>query len=383
MKKFLIILLVLALILVAVVAFRKTGDTPDPGPGVSTDQPTTQPTGQPTTEPTTQPTGAPTTQPTGQPTEEPTDEPTQVPTDEPGPAPVRFAVLSGPTGVGAAKLLSDAEKGAAINAYDYLIATENSELVAALNKEEVDIATVASNVALNLYNKTNGAVKIIALGTQGVLHILEGSGGDTIHSVEDLAGQTIYSPGQGANPEYILRYLLLQYGLDPDEDVDIVFADAAEIQAKLLSGEIKYAMLPVPAATAAIIKGGGQVRAAVDVTEAWEEMSNGSKLIMTAVVARTEFIEQNPEAVNNFLKEYEASIDFVNNNPDEASEMIAGFGITPNAAIAKQAIPQCHLIYIAGRDMVTAISDYFMELYNVSPDSVGGSLPDSGIYYVP
>jgi NitT/TauT family transport system substrate-binding protein len=112
-------------------------------------------------------------------------------------------------------------------------------------------------------------------------------------------------------------------------------------------------------------------------------MSNGSRLIMTAVVARTEFIEQNPEAVNNFLKEYEASIEFVNNNLDEAAEMIAGYGITPNAAIAKQAIPQCHLVYIAGKEMVSAISDYFMELYNVSPDSVGGSLPDSAIYYAP
>lgn len=384
MKKFLIILVVLALILVAVVAFRQAGEKPDPKPGVSADQPTGQPTEEPDVTPGTEPTDGPASEPG---TEPPASEPVEEPTDEPGgesePPVVRFAVLSGPTGVGAAKLLSDADKGAALNAYDYLIATENSELVAALTKGEVDIATVASNVALNLYNKTNGGVKIIALGTQGVLHILEGSGGTDIQSVEDLFGQTIYSPGQGANPEYILRYLLMQYGIDPDMDVNIVFAEAGEIQAKLLSGEIKYAMLPVPAATAAIIKGGGQVRAAVDVTEAWNEMSNGSSLIMTAVVARTEFIEQNPEAVNNFLKEYEASIDFVNNNVDEAAEMIAGYGITPNAAIAKQAIPQCHLVYIAGKDMISAISDYFMELYNVSPDSVGGSLPDSAIYYVP
>lgn len=385
MKKFLIVLIVLALILVGVVALRDRGE--EPGPGTSTVEPTgtptTEPTGQPTTQPTQQPTQKPTEEPTQQPTAEPTEQPTEEPADEPEKHTVRFAVLSGPTGVGAAKLLSDADKGVALNAYDYLIATENTELVAALNKNEVDIATVASNVALNLYNKTDGAVKIIALGTEGVLHILEGSGGTTIQSVEDLAGETIYSPGQGANPEYILRYLLIQYGLDPDEDVNIVFAEAPEIQAKLLSGEIKYAMLPVPAATAAIIKGGGQVRAAVDVTEAWEEMSGGSRLIMTAVVARTEFIEQNPEAVSNFLKEYEASINFVNNNHDEAAELIAGYGITPNAAIAKKAIPQCHLIYIAGRDMVSAISDYFMILFNVSPDSVGGGLPDSAIYYVP
>lgn len=377
MKKFLAVLLILALVLVGVVAWRSMGDRPG-----QTDVPpvTSEPVGNSTEKPEETPAGQPTSEPTRAPaTEQPTAQPSHVPED----GAVRFAVLSGPTGVGAAKLLSDAQKGETLNKYDCMIATENSELVAALNKGEVDIATVASNVALNLYNKTNGAVKIIALGTQGVLHILEGGGGTDIQSIEDLDGETIYTPGQGANPEYILRYLLGEYGIDPDEDVNIVFAEAAEIQAKLLSGEIKYAMLPVPAATAAIIKGGGQIRAAVDVTEAWEELSNGSKLIMTAVVARTRFIEENPEAVNNFLQEYEASIHFVNNNPDEAAEMIAGFGITPNAAIAKQAIPQCHLIYIDGKDMVSAVSDYFMVLYSVDPASVGGGLPDSAIYYVP
>lgn len=336
-------------------------------------------------------------QPTGSPSpsasqEQPTDSPSPSPSEEPSASPsqsvdgkdtVRLAVLSGPTGVGAARLLSQADADEAANHYDYVISADNSELVAGLTSGDIDIATVASNVAVNLYNKTDGGVKIIALGTRGVLHILEGSGGTDINSIADLVGETIYSAGQGANPEYILRYLLAENGLEPDVDVNIVFADATEITAKLLSGEIKYAMLPVPAATAAIIKGEGQIRAAVDVTEAWEDLYNGSELIMTAVVARTEFIEEHPEAVAAFLEEYEASIDYVNSHVDEAAELIAGYGITPNAAIAKQAIPQCHLVFISGEDMAPAISDYFMVLYSVSPASVGGALPDDAIYYVP
>ena len=369
MKKLIAVLLVLALILVGVVACRSTGGNPTESPEVSSPQPTP---GEATSQP-----------PEESPAVKPTAEPTVEPTQDPQKTVVRLGVISGPTGMGAAKLLSDAEKGATLNHYDYTIAADNTELVPALTNGEVDIATVASNVALNLYNKTDGAVKIIALGTQGVLHILEGSGGTMVESLEDLEGETIYAVGQGANPEYILRYLLQEQGLDPDEDVEIVFAQPAEIQTKLISGEIKYAMLPVPAATAAIIKGGGQVRAAVDLTDAWENSSSGSQLIMTAVVARTEFIENNPEAVQAFLQEYEASINFVNGNMDEAAEMIAGFGITPNAAIAKQAIPQCHLVYIDGRDMSRAISDYFRVLYSVNPAAVGGSLPDDAIYYVP
>ena len=298
---------------------------------------------------------------------------------------VRLAVLSGPTGIGAAKLLSDSDADATVNHYEYTIAADNSELVAGLTGSDpaFDIATVASNVAVNLYNKTDGGVKIIALGTLGVLHILESGGNETVSSVADLAGKTIWAVGQGANPEYILRYVLSENGLDPDKDVTILFADATEVTQKLMTGEAEVAMLPVPAATAAIIKSEGKVRAALDMTEEWDALNTGSQLIMTAVVARTEFIEQHPDAVSLFLEEYAGSIDYVNTNVDDAAELVAGFGITPSAPIAKQAIPQCHLTYIAGKDMGPAISGYYDILWQADPAAVGGSLPDDGIYYVP
>lgn len=335
-------------------------------------------------EPTAVPTPEGTQAPTAQPTEEPSAAPTETPSSVEHPD-IRLAVLSGPTGIGAAKLLDSVDNSPADLAYgnyDYNIYTDNSELVAGLTKGEIDIATVASNVAVNLYNKTDGGVKIIAVGTLGVLHILEGGGGDTVHSIADLAGRTVYCAGQGANPEYILRYLLRETEMDAAE-VKLVFADASEISAKLLSGEIQYAMLPVPAATAAIAKGEGKIRAAIDVTEAWDELGNGSQVVMTAVVARTGFLESYPDLVNHFLTDYEKSIDFVNHNLDAAAELVAGYGITPSAGIAKQAIPQCHLAFISGTDMVSAISDYLLALYSIDPAAVGGSVPDARIYYTP
>lgn len=330
------------------------------------------------------------------PSEEPSVEPAETPSQEPSVQPsdafedpfaglIRLGVLNGPTGVGAAKLLNHIDNNdtyLSYGNYRYSIFTDNSELVAELTKGEIDIATVASNVAVNLYNKTDGGVKIIAVGTLGVLHILEGSGGTSINSMADLAGKTVYAAGQGANPEYVLRYLLQESGLEMGKDVEVVFADATEISAKLLSGEIECAMLPVPAATAAIIKGEGKVRQAVDMTEAWGELKNGSQLIMTAVVARTEYAEEHPALVAAFLDAYKDSINYVVNNVDEAAEWIAGYGITPSAAIAKQAIPQCHLAFIAGADMVAAISDYYSVLYSIDPAAVGGSLPDDGIYWM-
>ncbi|MCD7819425.1 MAG: ABC transporter substrate-binding protein [Lachnospiraceae bacterium] len=294
---------------------------------------------------------------------------------------VNFGVLSGPTGIGAAKLLTDSDNGETENVYNYTIASDNSEIVSGLTTGELDIACMASNTALNLYNQGID-IQVIALGTKGVLHILESGSSEEISSFSDLAGKTIYATGQGSNPEYVLRYLLECNGVDPDTDAEIVFAEATEISAGLISGEIEAAMLPVPAATAAILQSDGSVRDAIDVNEAWDDLGDGSSMIMTAVVARTEFIEDNPDAVESFLDEYEASIGYVNTNVDDAAEMITDLGITASFAIAAEAIPQCNLVFISGEAMEPAIADYYDVLYEADPDSVGGSLPDDDYYYI-
>lgn len=67
-----------------------------------------------------------------------------------------------------------------------------------------------TNAAAALYAKTNGKIQVLAVNTLGVLYMLEN--GDSIQSVADLKGKTIYSTGQGANPEYILNYILEQNG---------------------------------------------------------------------------------------------------------------------------------------------------------------------------
>ena len=200
---------------------------------------------------------------------------------------VHFAVLNGPTGVGAAKLMFDNDTGTAANTYEVEVFTANDQVAAGLTNGEIDIAAVASNVAANLYNKTDGGVRMLAVSGLGVLYILEN--GDTVHSMADLAGRTLYATGQGANPEYVLNYLLTENGVDP-ADVDIQWKTGDEITALMVSGEAEVCMLPVPAATAVQLKN-TDVREALDLSAQWDELRNGSHLTMTTIVARTDFIE--------------------------------------------------------------------------------------------
>lgn len=304
-------------------------------------------------------------------------ETTAQPTQETGDT-VRFAVLNGPTGVGAAKLMADNDAGTTANSYNVEVFTANEQVAAGLTNGEIDIAAVASNVAANLYNKTDGGIQMLAVSGLGVLYILEN--GDTVHSLADLQGKTIYAINQGTNTEYVLDYLLTQNDLDPDKDVDIQWKTSEEVTSLMASGEINLCMLPVPAATTVLMQN-SDVRDAVDLSQAWTDAGAPGTFTMGCVVVRTEFAQEHPQAVEAFLKEYEASINYIKDNPEEGGQLIEQYGIVPKAAIATAAIPQANMIFVAGEDL-KSISSYYEVLFAADPTSIGGSIPDDAFYYI-
>lgn len=297
---------------------------------------------------------------------------------EDGRATVNFTVLSGPTGVGAAQLLSENQGGATLNDYAVTVAAENKEVTDALVNGSADIAAVATNVAANLYAKTDGAIQVLAVNTLGVLYILEK--GDTVHAMSDLAGKTVYATGQGANPEYVLNHLLTENGVDP-AGVDIQWMTAQEVSAKMATGEGAICMLPVPAATALMLQDSG-VRQAISLSDAWDRLDQGA-LAMGCVVARTQFAEENPQAVADFLTDYQASISYMSDeaNLAQAAELVAQFGITPSAAVAAAAIPQCNLTFLDGDGMKDVLTGYYQALYRADPAAIGGAMPYDAFYY--
>ena len=297
-----------------------------------------------------------------------------------GVEPVDFAVISGPTGVGAAQLLTNIEQGNTDLTYNYSVAASNDEITPALINGTLDIAAVATNLAANLSAKTEGGVQVLCINTLGVLYILEK--GDSIHEMSDLKGKTLYAPSntKGANPEHILNHLLEENGVEPEE-VNIEWLTPQEITVKMTTEDAGIYMLPVPAATAVLLKDAG-VREAISLSEAWEETEN-SPLPMGCIVARSEWLEENPEQAELFLQEYAQSIEFVVDeaNRAEASEMIAAHGITANAAIAAKAIPQCNLTFVTGTEMQETLQDYYQVLFQMNPASIGGAMPYDSFYY--
>lgn len=291
---------------------------------------------------------------------------------------VRVGAMNGPTAMGMVKLMDDSENGKTANEYEFSLETGAEVFAPALAKGELDIAAVPANLASILYNNTDGGVKVIAVNTLGVLYVVER--GDGIKSVADLKGKTIYATGEGAAPEFGLRYILAENGIDADNDLSIRWcADTTEALSLIAADESAVAMLPQPFVTAAQSKIPG-LRIALNLNEEWDSLENGSSMVTGVLVVRSEFAEQHPEQLDRFLEEYTASVDYVLENHEAAAELIGGYEIVAEP-IALMALPYCNITCLTAKDMKTALEGYLGVLYDMKPAAVGGKLPDADFYY--
>ena len=295
-------------------------------------------------------------------------------------AEINLYVLSGPTGIGAMNLWAASDAGETKNTYHITMPGANDEVVAALSKGDADIAAVATNLAATLYNKTEGSVTVLAVNTLGVLSLL--SNGQEVNAVSDLKGKTIYAPGQGANPEYILRYVLTGNGLDPDKDVTLRFVgEGSELLTVWQSDPEAVILAPQPVATSILMQN-ENAKTLFDMTEEWDKIAGGdSTLMMGCVIVRNEFLQANPGAVELFLQEYAASIEKAQSDVEGTAALCEQYGLIPKAALAQKAIPSCGLTFVTGAEMKTGLSGYLQVMFDANPKSVGGALPGDNFYY--
>ncbi|MBR1606087.1 MAG: ABC transporter substrate-binding protein [Clostridia bacterium] len=289
--------------------------------------------------------------------------------------PVRVAALKGPTAMGLVQLFETHAED-----YDVLIAGAADEVTPKLIQGQIDIAAVPVNLGSVLYNRTEGQVQLIAINTLGVLYVVE-KGGETVSSLEDLKGKTIYATGKGSTPEYALTYLLAQHGIDIASDVTMEWkSEPTEVVALMAQSENAVAMLPQPYVTVA----GAQVeglRVALNLTEEWDKLDNGSRLITAGIIVRKEFAEEHPDKVAAFLEQFAQSAAFANENVAEAAALVEKY-IGVKAPVAQKALPACNIVCIAGEDAAAILPGYLQTLYDLNPAAVGGALPGEDFYWV-
>ncbi len=317
---------------------------------------------------------------TGAPVTTDAPETTEAPvtTEAPAPEPVamRVVALKGPTGMGLAKLMDESAAEDTANDYTFTLAGDPTQVSASVIKGEVEVACVPVNLASTLYNKTEGKYICLAINTLGVLHILEA--GDSVQSIADLAGKTLYATGQGSTPEYILNYILEKNGIADKVTVEYETEHTALVSL-FANGSVTLGMLPEPNVSAAMVQT-PTLRKALDLTAEWDKVCDTSA-VQGCVIVKKEFAEANPDALKAFMNEYAASVEFVNANVEQAAALCETYGIVPKAAIAKRALPNCNIVFVTGEEMKTDLSAFLGVLFGANPKSVGGKLPGEDFYY--
>ena len=290
---------------------------------------------------------------------------------------IRVAVLNGTTGFGIAPLYCDIQNGIHHNMNAKIDFYADATLVAPLViGGSVDVAAVPTNLAATLYNKTKGGIEVLAVNTLGVLYLIEN--GSSVKSLSDLEGKTVYLPGSGSNPEFVLRTLLELSGLADKVALDFTYATPDELTAAIASGKISLAVLPEPKVTAAMTKN-ASLGVAIDFTKEWKALT-GTELVQGCIVARKAFADEHPVAVANFLKAYEESVGVLNSDAENAASSVVAAGIAANEALVKNALSRCNITFLVGEEMEKSLNEFWGALFKCTPASVGGALPDEGIF---
>ncbi len=293
------------------------------------------------------------------------------------PESIRVGALKGPTSMGLANMEYEDYMGEYTDLMEYYMASQSDEIVTMLVKEELDIALIPANLASVLYNSTEGGVTVIDINTLGVLYVVES--GDSIESISDLAGKTIYMTGKGTTPDYALQYLLSQNGLSTDDLTIEYKSEATEVASILAEDDTAIGLLPQPFVTTAMMSN-ENLRIALDLTEEWDKVADSS-LLTGVTVVRNEFLEEYPAAVEAFLAAHALSVAAGEEDLELTCQRIEELDII-TAAVAQKAYEYCNIVCITGEEMKTALSGYLEVLYNLDASSVGGELPGDDFYYM-
>lgn len=295
---------------------------------------------------------------------------------------LRIGSLKGPTSMGLVELMDQAAKGEAKGSYEFTMVTAADELLGKIVSGDLDVALVPSNMASIIFNKTNHGVNVLNINTLGVLYVV--SSDDSIKSIADLKGKTVYLTGKGTTPDYALQYLLKANGMTTD-DVTLEYkSEPTEVAALLKEKPDAIGLLPQPFVSVAMAQN-DTLKMVLDLTKEWDAVSgeDGGSLVTGVTICRGELFEEHADAIQTFMEEQKASAAFANENVAETAKLVAAAGIIEKAPVAEKAIPYCSITYIDGTDMKNRLYGYLSALYEMDPATVGGELPTKDFFYIP
>lgn len=257
--------------------------------------------------------------------------------------------------------------------YEKIQATD--VLVSMLINSEPDIAMVPTNLAATIFNKGID-YKLAASSVWGTLYLVSS---EDIKSVEDLKGKKIGSLGRNLTPDVVFRYIVSKNGLNPDEDMEIeYFAGAPETAANFIAGKTNTALIPQPVLTKVLMKR-KDAKVVLNIQDEWNKVTGTGSFPQASIIVKSDLYKNSPEVVDNFLRQYKAGIDWLNENPLEAGKYYEALNIGLKAKMLEKAIPACNIKYVQVAEEKEVLENYLNILFEYNPKLLGGKKFDKGM----
>lgn len=293
------------------------------------------------------------------------------------PGTIVIGALKGPTGIGMVRLF-DKPPSLPDDLKLETVAVPSADVMAAkVIGGEYDAAVLPVNMAAKLYS-AGIPIRLAAIVGNGMVSFLTSD--PSISSLADLRGKEIAVAGQGATPDYLLRFLLERAKINPNTDLRLSYSlpypEAAEA---LAAGKIRYAILPEPFATLAL-KVDPALRSPIDLGALWTKATGQASYPMSALVVSDRLAASHPDAVARLLAAYADSIAWVTAHPREAGLLAEKHDLGLKAAIAAAAIPRSNYVFETAAQARPAVEALLSVFLATAPASVGGKLPDAEFY---
>ncbi len=257
------------------------------------------------------------------------------------------------------------------------------ELRAGLTSKTMDALILPTQTAANLFNRGLG-VRLLNVMTNGLLHLVATNEGLT--TIASLRGRTVSVPYRNDTPEVIFRRILIGSGIDPEKDLTLRFVGSPVESTQLLAtGQVDAALLPEPAATAAILgagKGGGgqPLFRTIDVQKAWAEATGLPAAVPQAGLGITDwFAAGRQDAVEALQAGLVRAAASANANPEQAAEE-AFKELRVPAAVVARSIPFTNLTARRASEMRPVLEGIYRAVAEFDSKIIGGKLPSADFY---
>lgn len=292
---------------------------------------------------------------------------------------VRVKTYNGLPAISICKLIKEEENIKSSYKTSYTIESNDKKLAESLNKKEVDIALVPTDMAAKVYNK-NSSYQICASIGQGSYYLVT-SDPEVTGFNSTLINKEIAIAGESSMTDNIVKAILKKNNID-ETLVKFKYTNTVpELVKTLTLGEIYTGIVPETSLTSLLYKHSG-LKILASTNDAYEntfDISEGYPQF--SVIVRKDFAKNNKEYVNKFLSKVKESIEFVNNNPLQAGAYGEELKIPIKPQILSKAIKRCNLKFIE-IDKFKQNYEYFFDiLYNYNNEAVGGTVPDESIYH--